>query len=738
MQKSLFPTASPSDTPKQSRIKRQDLNPAQYQAVTSSNGPVLVIAGAGSGKTRTLVYRVAYLVEQGIPPENILLLTFTRKSAQEMLYRASGLLDETCQQVLGGTFHAVANLLLRRHSHLLGYPANFTILDQSDAEGIINLIKSSLNLGGAGKRFPTKRLLMNILSKAVNKSIDLEEVLEEHYVHLMDYSEDIATIQRHYRKFKMEHHLMDYDDLLVNWHALLNDFPATRQEISDRFQYILVDEYQDTNPIQAGIVRLLADPRNNIMAVGDDSQSIYSFRGADFRNIMDFPDLFPDTTIIRLEENYRSTQAILTTANAIIENAREKFTKTLFTNIPGGDKPTVYAARNESEQARFIADTIAERKEQGVPLSEIAVLFRSGFHSYKLELELNNRRILFEKRGGQKLTESAHIKDLLAHFRVIVNQQDSLSWNRILLLLDKIGPKTARTIVDAIMQDEDPITALQAYPANQQKFRPLIALGEMLIGLRNPALTPVAQFDLAMHYYQPNFEKIYHDDYPRRSKDLEQLREILTGYTDLRSFLDDTALDPPPGLDSTNDPDMHDDDRLILSTIHSAKGLEFDTVFIIHLTEGKFPPVQAFQDEILEEERRLFYVAATRAKARLFLTYPREVMSMDRKITRGLVSPFLGEIPSTLLSRSDTVFNQFSFAQPARSRSRQSKPSPALPAKDSGSDQNFTPGVQVSHPFFGEGTVESVAGPRTINVLFQRHGHKTLHLDYAKLEVLGS
>ncbi len=721
MQQSLFSSNKTSQDSKQPLFNRKDLNPAQYEAVTTTEGPVLVIAGAGSGKTRTLVYRVAFLLEQGIIPENILLLTFTRKAAQEMLNRASAILDDSCQQVLGGTFHAVANLLLRRHGYKLGYTANFSILDQADAQGIVNLIKSSLNLGGAGKRFPTKRLIINMFSRSVNKNIALENVVLDHYNHLAEYLDEILLIRDHYKKFKIEHGLMDYDDLLVNWKKLLARFPDVREEIANRFQYVLVDEYQDTNPIQAEIVRLIASSHNNVMVVGDDSQSIYSFRGADFRNIMDFPKIFPNTKIIRLEENYRSTQSILAVTNAIIERAEEKYTKTLFSNIAGVDKPRLFAARNEADQARYVVDNIMARHKEGVSYGEMAVLFRSSFHSFKLELELANHQIPFEKRGGQKLTESAHTKDVLAYLRVLANPQDNLSWNRILLQLEKVGPKTAQTILNTIKQNEEPFTALKNYPARNSWKKGVENLADMLLSLQKPGLSPVSLFDLVVEYYRPVFERIYHDDYPRRSRDLDQIRDIINGYASLQAFIDDTALDPPESRGAENLSEAAD--KLILSTVHSAKGLEWDTVFIIHLAEGKFPAAQSHLPEEQEEERRLLYVAATRAKKELHFIYPREVMSADRLSSLGRISPLLEDIPHDLLRQKNAP--RTSFSQPAIQR-----------FKKKVTDGELAAGTTVHHPFFGEGKIEKVLGPRRVDVFFQRHGRKILHLDYAKLEIL--
>ena len=624
--------------------KRQDLNPAQYEAVTHRDGPLLVVAGAGSGKTRTLVYRVAHLLELGILPENLLLLTFTRRAAQEMLWRASHLLDESCQDVAGGTFHAMANMLLRRYGYHIGYSPNFTIIDRADAEGIVNILKSSLALAGAGKRFPTKRVIINMISKAVNKSMDLESLLYDEYEHLEEFLSDIILLRDHYKKFKFEHGLMDYDDLLVNLKQLLNENLQVRQEISTRFRYVMVDEYQDTNAIQAEIVRLIAAIHNNVMAVGDDSQSIYSFRGADFRNIMDFPRIFPNTRIIKLEENYRSTQPILSMTNAIIEQADEKYTKTLFTKVAGGNKPELYNAADAGEEAVFVAEKIAEMQKDGIALKEMAVLFRSGFHSYKLEIELAGRGIPFEKRGGLKLTESAHIKDMLSYFRLLVNDQDNLSWNRILLLLDKVGPKTAERILAALKSADEPFAALAAYPAAPGWRNGLAELAAVFQLLKDPVLVPVEQFEILSAYYQPIFERIYYDDYPKRSRDIEQLKTIVAGYDSLAAFVDDTALEPPESvvIEDTSD-------RLVLSTVHSAKGLEWDTVFIISLAEGKFPVSQALPGEQWEEERRLLYVAATRAKRRLYMTYPREIMSVDRQFSQARLSPFLPKYPPAFI-----------------------------------------------------------------------------------------
>jgi len=745
MQKSLFSANAFSGQDnqdsgnKRTTVNRQDLNPSQYEAATHMDGPLLVVAGAGSGKTRTLVYRVAYLLELGVLPENLLLLTFTRRAAQQMLWRAGVLLDESCQDVAGGTFHAMANMLLRRYGYHIGYSPNFTIIDRSDAEGTINILKSSLSLAGAGKRFPTKRVILNMISKAVNRSMDLESLLYDEYEHMEEFLGDIILLHDHYEKFKFEHGLMDYDDLLVNLKKVLQENPQVQQEVSARFQYVMVDEYQDTNAIQADIVRLIATAHNNVMAVGDDSQSIYSFRGADFRNIMDFPSIFPNTRIITLEENYRSTQPILSVTNAIIEKADEKYTKTLFTKVAGGNKPELYNAADAGEEARFVAGKIAELQQEGLTLQDMAVLFRSGFHSYKLEIELASRGIPFEKRGGLKLTESAHIKDVLSYFRILVNDQDNLSWNRILLLLDKVGPKTAQKVLTSIKSADEPFGALAEYPAAPGWRKGLVELAAVLQVLKDPTLAPVEQFEIISKYYQPIFERIYYDDYPKRSRDIEQLKTIVAGYDTLAAFVDDTALDPPDSVVAEDT-----SDRLVLSTVHSAKGLEWDTVFIISLAEGKFPVSQALPGEQWEEERRLLYVAATRSKRHLFMTYPREVMSVDRQFSRAPLSPFLAAISPGLYISSGRARSQvgvsgagssgYSLSKGRRGGRSMSAASIPQNSNELRNASALMQGQAVQHPFFGRGMIEKVTGERTVEVVFDRHGRKMLHLDYAKLE----
>jgi ATP-dependent DNA helicase UvrD/PcrA len=638
-----------------------ELNPAQLEAATTLDGPILVIAGAGSGKTRTLVYRVARLVESGVNPGQILLLTFTRKAAEEMLRRAAALVGASCEQVSGGTFHSFANVVLRRTARRLGLQPNFTILDRGDSEDVVNLLRSRAGLDKKDRRFPRKGAIVEILSMAVNRAKTVPEVVEDSYAQLYDHVDDLVRIGEQYARYKREQNLVDYDDLLVFLRDLLRDHPDVAQQLSRTYRYVMVDEYQDTNPLQAEIVRGLASAHGNVMAVGDDSQSIYSFRGATFRNIMDFPKLFPGTRIVKLEENYRSTQPILELANAIIDRAAEKHTKILraVRESRTAAAPLLLQCGDEQAQSRFVTQRILELREEGVSLDEMAVLFRSSFHSFDLELELQRADIPFVKRGGFKFIETAHVKDVLAHLRIVANPQDAVSWHRVLLLLDGVGPKGADDIFAHVAGAGDLDQAaerLAAYPRRASYSKELARLSTVLREVAPDTLPPGEKVARIVGFYTPMLRHVHPEDFPKREKDLEHFVTIASRYRSLASLLSDMALEPP--TDSVGDVLAADVDEglVTLSTIHSAKGLEWTVVFVIWLVDGRFPSYHNLHDgEEVEEERRLLYVAVTRAKEHLHLSYPIDIYDRSSGMVLGQPSRFIEGLPEGLLGGVQVV-----------------------------------------------------------------------------------
>jgi DNA helicase-2/ATP-dependent DNA helicase PcrA len=630
----------------------KELNPSQYEAVAHTKGPLLVIAGAGSGKTRTLTYRVARLVEEGTAPSSILLLTFTRKASQEMLKRAAGLLDNRCERVSGGTFHSFANYILRRYHHRIGFDSGFNILDRDDSEALIGIIRKENLNASKHASFPRKQTLANIFSKAVNKVLPVEDIVFEDYPHFSEEIDIITAIHDAYSKRKLEHSYMDYDDLLVHFRILMERDPDLLDIISSSYAQIMVDEYQDTNKIQAEIVRLLAGKRGNIMAVGDDSQSIYAFRGANFKNIMDFPVIFPGTRVIALEENYRSDQPILDLTNIIIERAAEKYSKVLFTRKKGGAKPILVKAPDENRQSVFIVGKIRELTANNVLLKDISVLFRAGYHSFDLEIELSRNGIPFKKVGGFKFVESSHIKDIMAHLKVIVNFRDRLSWQRLLLLVDKIGPQTAKNIFEAVLNENSGYTGIMTAKIQKPASEHLRRLKELFGGIDRSVMTVQEMGEAVVDYYLPVLRELF-DDYPKREKDLEHLLSIMERYNSLDEFLTDMALEPPnTSIDDSLSDNGGNDDRLVLSTIHSAKGLEWHTVFVIWTLDGRFPSSQSINSpEELEEELRLMYVAATRAKKNLYFTYPKDVYDRATGMVLNRPSRFLDSIDTGTLGR---------------------------------------------------------------------------------------
>ena len=628
---------------------RKELNDAQYQAATAMEGPLLIIAGAGTGKTRTLVYRVAHLIDQGIDPRSILLLTFTRRAAEEMLRRASLLIDGRCSQVAGGTFHSFANLVLRSYGRHLDLAPSFTIMDRSDSEDVIQLIRSDMGLNTKEKRFPRKQTVAEIFSMTHNKQTALNDLIELEYPHLVDANFELAELFTRYTDYKRTKSLLDYDDLLVKLRDLLANHANVRERLSDIYRFIMVDEYQDTNQLQSQIVRLLAATHNNVAVVGDDAQSIYSFRGANFRNIMDFPTHFPGVRIIKLEENYRSTQPILNLTNEIIQRAKEGYEKRLFTRKSVGTRPKLVQAASEQMQSQFVCQKVLELREEGVPLWDIAVLFRSSFHSFDLEIELARHQIPFVKRGGFQFMETAHVKDLLAHMRVLANPQDAISWNRILLLLEGVGPGACQKIIKYLLDGTHTVERLRSYSAKGKIAHGLRTLAQVLEEAGQAELPP-EQAQYLMQYYVPILKQNYPDDHPKRLRDMEHFQGMTERYRSLERLLSDMALEPPNdsiGGVLAVDPD---EGPLILSTIHSAKGLEFHSVFIIWALEGRFPSFyNTTTAEELEEERRLLYVAATRAKQNLFISYPTRVFDKSLRMVLSRPSQFIDEMPQRLL-----------------------------------------------------------------------------------------
>jgi DNA helicase-2/ATP-dependent DNA helicase PcrA len=634
----------------ESRFKinyREELNPSQYEAASAVEGIYLIIAGAGTGKTRTLVYRVARLIELGYEPNSILLLTFTRKAANEMMRRASMLLDDRCSKIRGGTFHSFANITLRKYARAIGLDSNFTILDQGDSEDVINLIRSQDKFLTKERRFPNKQTLSKVYSLSVNTTRRVDEIIQEDYPHFLPLLDKIIEIQKIYNDYKRKNNLVDYDDLLIYLREFLFNGGLAAKAFTSEIKFIMVDEYQDTNHLQAEIVKGLSQYNRNVMVVGDDSQAIYSFRGADFKNIMEFPKLFPEAKIIKLEENYRSYQSILDFANRINHTALEKFEKNLYTRKGSGPLPNIVAATTENLQSKFIVEKILDLREEGVPLRDIAVLFRSSFHSFDLELELSKANIPFQKFGGMKFVETAHIKDVMAFLRIVVNPRDVISWYRVLLLHEGVGPKTAQKILDELATARITIKAEpdQQPEFNYQKLGPLFYL---LYNLQKKKMTPSEMVQAVYEYYWDLFKANY-DDWNKRKKDLEIFLNIVENYSSVDTLLSDMAIEPI--IDSVVDIGAEDKENefVTLSTIHSAKGLEWHTVFIIHAVEGYFPSSKSAENlEQLEEERRLMYVASTRAKNNLFITYPMNLYDREAGTTLSKPSRFISEITPDL------------------------------------------------------------------------------------------
>jgi DNA helicase-2/ATP-dependent DNA helicase PcrA len=673
-------TLKPAPRPKkQYRVAyEQELNSEQLEVVMASEGPMLVIAGAGSGKTRALTYRVSRLIEDGTDPSDILLLTFTNKASREMLSRVEQLVTIDTRRIWGGTFHSVGNRLLRQHAEAIGYRPNFSILDDEDAKEMMESAVSALGIKTMEKRFPKGDVLLDIYSFLINTRMPLEIELENNYPHFAIYRDEIVTVFRKYKERKRDANAMDFDDLLVHWKRLLEEHEAIAGALKRRFRFILVDEYQDTNKLQADIVDLMASERRNVMVVGDDAQSIYSFRGASFENILTFPLRFPDATIHKLETNYRSTPQILNLANEAISHNRYQFQKELRPVRGDGPDPAVVGVDDVFEQASFVAQRILELRDEGENLGDIAVLYRSHYQSLELQMELSRRLIPYEIRSGVRFFEQAHIKDVIAYLKIVTNPRDELSWKRVLKLYPKVGEKTAAEVWGRIGAGPDPLDAfLRGNEPRLNHARDVLRLiaGE---GMKH---NPSESIRLIVERGYGDYARSRFANAQARLDDLEQLSQYALRYEDVNTFLDEVALANPLAGEDTAVVGP-EDEKIVLSSVHQAKGLEWRIVFVIWLADGRFPsqralrvpggivkvpegqlheafealvPVGETSTEIVipgeEEERRLFYVAVTRAKQELYLVFP--VMARDRAGMDILMEPsrFVRELPGEVYEK---------------------------------------------------------------------------------------
>ncbi len=657
----------------------REVNGQQLAAVTAPPGPALVIAGAGSGKTRTLTYRVAYLLEQGIPANRILLLTFTNKAAREMMRRVEDLLGSERSDLWGGTFHSIGNRILRLHADKLGYEKGFTILDQEDSRHLISACVTEAKIDTKATRFPKAEVLGSILSLATNKRMTVAEVVSQQYDYFLKLLPHIQALQGAYAERKRAAGVMDFDDLLSLWLRLMEEHEDAREFLQRRFQFILVDEYQDTNQLQGDLIDLMAARHKNVMAVGDDAQSIYGWRGANFENILKFPQRYPGAAVYKIETNYRSTPDILTLANAVISGNVRQFAKELAPARSAGMKPVVAACQDSRQQAAFVVQRVLELRDKGRSLNTMAVLYRSHFHALDLQLELTRRGIPFSITSGIRFFEQAHIKDVAAHLKFVVNPRDELSFKRIVQLLPGIGPKAAEKLWAQLnstqpVREEDegePVrpaatgrsllaAAVQGLEKGVPK-RAKVAWAQFTATLAQlesaaPKSSAGALIRLVVEAGYEDYLKATYDNYRSRLEDLEQLGSFSEQFETMEEFLTQLALLTNIEAEDAGAADR-EDERLRLSTIHQAKGLEFDVVFVIMLCEGMFPSARTLDDEdAIEEERRLMYVSVTRARDELYLSYP-----LLRPVAGGGMdtvqrpSRFLNEIPEDAREEWDLV-----------------------------------------------------------------------------------
>ncbi len=623
-----------------------DLNPQQLAAVLAVHVPLLVIAGAGSGKTRVITYKVSWMIENGVNPAQILLLTFTRKAAHEMLERVEKLLGDrsVSSNVMGGTFHGFSNTVLRQYANLTGIPSNFTIIDDKDAEDIIDLLKNEMKLARQKKErpFPKKELVQEIISKSRNHELSIADTLVKYFDGYVCFLPELEILSRAYEAYKKASILMDYDDLMSVLRDKLRDHEVFRNKLRQRIQYVLVDEYQDINNIQREIVEFLCRERSNVTVVGDDSQSIYSFRGANFENILRFPVSFPDCRIVKIEQNYRSGQGILDFTNDVIGNARIGFQKRLFSTIPGRGKPVVRRFADGPEEAQFIVDKLLEIRGNDLGYDDFAVLTRASWQSNYVQAELMKRQIPFVVVGGIRFSERRHVKDIMAFLRITLNPLDAVAWHRILQLNEGIGKVRAGEIVAHVHALAGRID-FGSFRAKKY-FGELTHVENLYNELNREGLTPTGMLDIIYPYYFPRLKQV-EDDYEVRIRDLETFRIIAAKYGELQKFLADFTLEPPSNrYQQQNTPLVNLDEKpVVVSTIHSAKGLEWHTVFMPHVLDGMLPSVRSMETlQELEEERRLFYVASSRARENLYLTMPAYIASWNAVFNRP--SRFLAEV----------------------------------------------------------------------------------------------
>ncbi len=634
------------------------LNEQQLEAVTAKPGPILVIAGAGSGKTRTLTYRVAYLMEHGVSPEEILLLTFTNKAAKEMLRRVGDLLPQDISRLWGGTFHHIGHRILRRHADLIGLDQGFSILDREDAKDLVAACLSDSDIDQKDKRFPKADVLMDIFSLSANKEKNITGILSESYDYFSEFEPQISSMSQAYRDRKKRVNAVDYDDLLTLTLRLLLEHEDIRLKYQNRFQHILVDEYQDTNKVQSDLVDLLGGLHHQIMVVGDDAQSIYSWRGANFENIMKFPDRHEGSRVIRIETNYRSIPEILQLANSAISQNTRQFPKELRPVRSTGVKPALVALDDSRQQAMFVAQRLLELRDEGIELKDMAVLYRSHFHSMEIQMELTRRNIPFQITSGLRFFEQAHIKDIAAYLKFSLNMRDEVAFKRIALMLPGIGARTAHKLWQDVSSSLD-MTHCKV-PAKAQKawLQWADTHGQLVVG---KDLTPGKRIKLVLDAVYEDYLKAKYPNYENRLEDIHQLVQFSSGFPDTAEFLAQLSLMTNMDADAESGV-VTDDESVKLSSIHQAKGLEWKVVFVVMLCDGMFPSSRSSEtEEGEEEERRLFYVAVTRAQDELYLTHPQVRSAAGYGDTWQKPSRFLSDFPRELCNvwtiRSETPWD---------------------------------------------------------------------------------